>query len=148
MNVTESIDCVTNGKKSVLLVEDDEAVRHFLASLLEKRGYQVLVAENGYRALLLATRHQGAIDLLLTDVSMPVMDGVTSARIIKLDRPSMRVLYMSASSSRELGLKGHYFIHESDLIRKPFDADLLWRRVEEALAGPESGDVDQPHTSI
>jgi signal transduction histidine kinase len=80
---------------TVLLVEDEAAVRRFTKVLLEELGHRVLIAENGGQALALGASYEGEIDLLLTDVMMPGMVGTELAQKMKLARPAIRVLLVS-----------------------------------------------------
>src|SRR5207247_5844344 len=83
------------GSETVLLVEDDEGVRELAELLLSEGGYVVLSASDGNEALLVAERHPGSIDVLLTDVVMPGLGGVALAEAIEHLRPGIAVVYMS-----------------------------------------------------
>jgi two-component system, cell cycle sensor histidine kinase and response regulator CckA len=116
----------------VLIVEDEEAVRHLARRFLAASGYHVLMAANGGEALLTCERHDGPIHLLLTDVVMPQMSGRELADRLRLIRPDMRVLYMS-------GYTGTVIEHQRNgvgsmpLVEKPFSGAELVRRVREAI---------------
>jgi len=117
--------------ETVLLVEDDEAVRKLTRHILSARGYTVLEADNGMTALRVADGHPGVIDLLLTDVIMPRLGGPQLfARLVAL-RPELRVVYMSGFSEVETG--------GAPLVAKPFAGARLLRAVREALSGPAPG---------
>jgi two-component system cell cycle sensor histidine kinase/response regulator CckA len=119
------------GSETVLLAEDDDAVRKLTRQLLVSKGYRVLEADNGLTALRVAEGHAGAIDLLLTDVIMPRMDGhQLHARLLAL-RPGVRVVFMSGFSDVEIG--------EVPFIAKPFAAIKLLRTIREALAPKRAG---------
>jgi len=118
------------GDETILVVEDERRLCALIAEVLARHGYQVLTAHNGADALSLARSHQGPIHLLLTDVIMPQMRGSELARQLLLDRPALRVLFMSgyveASQQTELLTRG-------DFIQKPFVTSHLSRRVRELL---------------
>lgn len=128
------------GKETVLLVEDDNQVRCIAAMALEMSGYDVLVAANGEEALLLCERHNGKIDLLLTDVVMPRMSGQElSNRLLKL-RPGTRVLYMSGYL--ETAIIHHGVMEEgTDFIEKPFSPEALTKKIREVLDTPREDDT-------
>jgi len=122
------------GTETVLLVEDDSGVRAVAARILASLGYVVLQASNGPRALELAERHEGPIDLLLTDVVMPGMNGRELARRLTSLRPGIAVVYTSgytdgAISEGDLQEAGASFIH------KPFGKHELARGLRDALDG-------------
>jgi CheY-like chemotaxis protein len=83
------------GTEGVLVAEDDETVRSLVERILRGLGYQVLAASNGAEALAVATKHTGAIDLLVTDVVMQGLSGYDLARQLRAARPAMAVLVMS-----------------------------------------------------
>jgi len=124
------------GHGTILLVEDESAVRMFARSVLSKKGYTVLEAGSGPEALAAAASAPGDIDLLLTDVVMPQMSGPEVGRRLKEKQPRLRVLYMSGYSYDLVAKHGILDPH-ADLIRKPFDAQILLTRLREALAHGE-----------
>jgi two-component system, cell cycle sensor histidine kinase and response regulator CckA len=83
------------GFETVLLVEDEEQVRGVFKTILARNGYRVLEARDGAHALYVSERHEGAIDLLLTDIKMPRMSGLELAQLLSATRPAMQVLYVS-----------------------------------------------------
>lgn len=115
---------------TILVAEDEPAVRRFLSAELNAMGYRVLMASNGEEAIQVHQAHQNGIDLLLTDVVMPVMGGVECARVIQAERPGIKVLYMTGYASREVfrraNLEGRIA-----LMNKPFTEIALRRRIEE-----------------
>ena len=119
------------GSETVLLAEDDDAVRKLTRQLLVSKGYRVLEADNGLTALRVAEGHAGAIDLLLTDVIMPRMDGHQLHARLQALRPGVRVVFMSGFSDVEIG--------EVPFIAKPFAAIKLLRTIREALAPKRAG---------
>ncbi|MEJ0043620.1 MAG: response regulator [Rhizomicrobium sp.] len=90
------------GQDTILLVEDEEAVRSFAARALKMRGYSVLEASGGEEALEIVKNAKAPIDLLITDVVMPNMDGPTLVRAVKRIKPEMAVIFMSGLCRRSL----------------------------------------------
>ncbi len=121
----------STGTETVLLVEDEDALRAAAKRILAGAGYTVLTAANGREALELAKAHPDPIDLLLTDVVMPEMLGHRLAANLLLLRPSLRVLYMSGFAEPFLDRSMH--VEDADLIEKPFTAPALLARVRRAL---------------
>ena len=120
--------------ETVLLVEDEEAVRRVAAKTLVASGYRVLSAKDGPEALAVAAHEGGKIDLLLTDMVMPGMTGRELAEQLTAIRPATRVLYMSGYTEDEVvratvAVAGHAFL------QKPFDPEALARKVREVLDG-------------
>ena len=109
----------------VLLADDELVVRSLAQSILTRAGYRVLNAVDGEHALEVSRGYSGAIDVLLTDVKMPKMDGVElSARLIK-ERPGIKVLFMSGKESGELMVHGK----KMEFLRKPFMARELSEKI-------------------
>jgi CheY-like chemotaxis protein len=120
------------GTETVLLIEDDAAVRARARKLLEGSGYTVLEATDGEHALELAGRQRGPIDLLVTDVVMPGMDGVTVARRLAETSPATRVLFVSGYARERIPLRGGFDI-PADVLSKPFTRDELLSRARAVL---------------
>src|SRR5581483_6374550 len=119
------------GWETVLLVEDEDAVRALAREVLRRHGYVVLEAKHGVEALRLAERHPDEVHLLITDVVMPHMDGSELARRLSADRPRMKVLFMS-------GYRDRAPLHQeptvdAPLVQKPFTPETLARRVRSVL---------------
>jgi nitrogen-specific signal transduction histidine kinase/CheY-like chemotaxis protein len=123
------------GGETVLLVEDDPALRTMAAEVLRDTGYNVLTAPCGADALQAAANHQGPLDVLLTDVVMPGMTGRELADQIVARYPQTKILYMSGYTDDAIGNHG---LHGQTLrvMQKPFTHDTLARRVREAIDGP------------
>ena len=124
------------GTETVLLVEDAAGVRAVATQVLQRQGYRVLEASDGEDALHLAARHQGAIDLVLTDVVMPRVGGRELAERLLAVRPDTRVLYMSGYTDDSVVRHG---ILEGGVayLQKPFSPEGLARRVREVLDAPK-----------
>jgi CheY-like chemotaxis protein len=120
------------GRETVLLVEDEEAVRQLARRTLRHRGYQVLEAANGQEALAIAEQHRKPIDLLLTDVIMPRMGGRELAGRLRGTCTGLRVLFTSGHANDDgLGrvMQGEY----TAFLAKPFTSLELSRKVRELL---------------
>ncbi|MDF1504472.1 ATP-binding protein [Roseisolibacter sp. H3M3-2] len=128
------------GSETVLLVEDEDAVRSIARETLARRGYEVLVAADGPAALALARRREAPIDLLLTDVVMPGMHGRALAEALLRDRPTLRVLFMSGYTEDEVLHRG-VSTEALAFIAKPFTPDMLAARVRDVLDAGEGAPV-------
>ncbi len=128
---TERAACRARGE-TVLLVEDDDALRMLTYETLEGLGYRVIAAEDGLSALEAEDDHEGGIDLLLTDVVMPGLGGFELARAIRESRPGIKVVYMSGYPARGR-LKKVDVPVDAPFLQKPFDADRLARCLRAAL---------------
>ena len=120
------------GTETVLLVEDDEAMRCLAERILDGDGYQVLTAEDGRAGELVAGQRRGEIDLLLTDVVMPGMLGSELARRVTEADPRVRVLFMSGYAPPVLVNDGTV-PYNAAMVDKPFSADLLLGKVRQVL---------------
>jgi PAS domain S-box-containing protein len=128
---TEAVAAPT-GSETVLLVEDEQAVRVLCRVLLERAGYQVLDAADPRHAEDLFRHHPDRIDLLVTDVIMPGSSGPSLFARLSVERPHLKVLYMSGYADHAMVQPG---TRSSDAVflQKPFTADGLLRKVREAL---------------
>ncbi len=125
--------------ETILLVEDESAILQMVRSLLEKRGYRVLAAGTPLEALRVAEAQPGSIDLLVTDVIMPEMDGNRLFRKMSETRPGLRCLFMSGHTDEALAQRGilDAGVH---FIQKPFTMQDMEARVQETLqAGSATG---------
>jgi PAS domain S-box-containing protein len=127
-----------SGTETVLVVEDESALREVARRILVRNGYTVLVAASGVEALDLAESHDGNLDLLLTDVIMPRMLGNEVAEKITANRPDTRVLYMSGYALPVLASQGSLDPGVS-LVDKPFSEASLLKKVREMIDGPAPG---------
>jgi two-component system cell cycle sensor histidine kinase/response regulator CckA len=121
------------GRGTVLLVEDEVAVRAFAARALASRGYQVVEAGSGVEALSAIERNGGDVDLVVSDVVMPEMDGPTLLRELRQKRPDMKVIFISgyAEEAFKKNLpEGERFT----FLPKPFSLKDLVAAVKETMA--------------
>ncbi len=120
------------GRETILLVEDEGNVRHLVRQYLERQGYKILEAEDGAAALQIVDGFQGSIDLLLTDVIMPAMNGRELAAKIAKAFPGVRILYMSGYAENAVGHDG-MIDAGINLLQKPFSLPALKDRLRELL---------------
>jgi PAS domain S-box-containing protein len=120
------------GSETILLVEDESDVRELARQFLDSHGYRVLEAHDGREALTVSSRHNGPIDLLVTDVVMPGMSGRELAERLIPARPAMKVLYVSGYTAEAIG---HHGILEpgTQFLQKPFSREALARKLREVL---------------
>jgi two-component system cell cycle sensor histidine kinase/response regulator CckA len=122
------------GRGTVLLVEDEDAVRSFAARALGQRGYNVLQATTGVEALEVFNNHQGEVDLVVSDVVMPEMDGPTLFEKLRRQRPDLKVIFISGYA--EDAFRQHLAENEDFMfLQKPFDLKELAAAVKAALEG-------------
>jgi len=120
------------GNETILLVEDDDAVRRMTRMFLEIKGYNVVEARNAADAIQFIECHKGSIEMVLTDVAMPGMKGGELVeRLVKL-RSGIKVLYMSAYTE-DAAINSGILGPGSAFIEKPFNADELACKVREVL---------------
>jgi signal transduction histidine kinase/ActR/RegA family two-component response regulator len=126
------------GHETILLAEDEESVRRLTATVLEQYGYRVIEARDGAAALDAAAAHDGPIDLLLTDVIMPGLNGRELADRFATVNPETRVLFMSGYAGEALSAQG---VLDSSVafLAKPFLPAELARRVRAVLDDPTPG---------
>jgi len=131
-----------HGAETILVVEDEDAVRSMVREALEARGYRVLVARNGVEALDLAGRYGDYIDLLVTDVIMPQMNGAELAQRLARLRPGLRVLFVSGYTDDAV-IRVGVLEQRTAFLQKPFSLDVLGRTVRDVLdKGPARSSVD------
>jgi two-component system, cell cycle response regulator CpdR len=116
----------------ILVAEDDETVRDLVARALNEEGHELTVAGDGFSALAALNRKNSHYDLLLTDVKMPVMDGIALALAAGRDHPDVAIMLMTAfADQRERAHGLDALVH--DVIAKPFSVDQIKGAVREAL---------------
>ena len=118
--------------ETVLVVDDEPAVRVVTKRILQRSGYAVLEAAGGAEALDALREHPGPVHLLLTDVIMPDMNGRDVARQVRGQRPGIRVVYMSGYSPEAIAHDG-LLDEGAAFVRKPFESGLLLQTVRRAL---------------
>ncbi|HAN64595.1 MAG TPA: hybrid sensor histidine kinase/response regulator [Rhizobiales bacterium] len=122
------------GRGTVLLVEDEDAVRSFAARALSQRGYHVLEATTGAEALDVFSNYDGEVDLVVSDVVMPEMDGPTLMAKLRLERPDLKIIFISGYA--EDSFRRHLAENEDFMfLQKPFDLKELAAAVKAALQG-------------
>jgi len=116
------------GTKTILLVEDEEPLRHVVIDLLTQLGYRVLGAGSGKEALDMAQKHTGSIDVLVTDVLMPDLPGPELALALHDARPGIKVIFVSGGVTSESTLA-----RGASLLMKPFTVKMLSAKLQEIL---------------
>ena len=119
------------GSETILVVDDEEGVRKVVCAVLQSNGYEVLEASNGHSALTAYEKNGHKIDIVLTDVVMPQMDGLDLGRELKMRAPGVKILYMSGY--RDIALNGAAGEPSKPFLHKPFTPDALLSKVREVL---------------
>ena len=134
LRAAESLDQAPRGTETVLLVEDQDVVAAVVRGTLETCGYQVIEARHGEEALRIFRAKSGSIDLVITDVVMPVMNGPEFIRNARAINPSVKVLFMSGYTQH--GFSAHGEMEAADgFLQKPFAPAALARKAREVLDG-------------
>ena len=122
----------TQRQETILVVEDEEVVRNLVRNLLRTFGYNVLEARQGEEALQILQRQPNGVDLVITDIVMPVMGGRQLGEHLASLNPNIRILYMSGYTDVAVVRQGTL---GSDVafLQKPFTPDVLARKVREVL---------------
>lgn len=128
----EARRALRGGSETVLLVDDEDGVRSVAQKILEKRGYRILAARHAEEALGMEREFKERIDLLLTDVMMPGMDGSQLAAAVRLRRPQLRVLFMSGYADPSV-FDNNVADASSGFLHKPFTMESLTTAVRAAL---------------
>jgi nitrogen-specific signal transduction histidine kinase/CheY-like chemotaxis protein len=124
----------TRGWETILLVEDQAAVRQLTEDMLRAQGYRVLPASGAAQAISHASDHDGPIHLLITDVILPHMNGRALADSLRADRQEMKVLYISGYSGDVIGV-----LEGGTYLAKPYSAEALAAKVREVLGTSSAG---------
>jgi two-component system cell cycle response regulator CpdR len=124
----------------ILIAEDEEGIRSLVARALAQDGHAVTTASDGAEALDVLAREQGAFELLLTDIRMPIMDGIALALAAARDHPKVAILLMTGyADQRERASGLEALIH--DVITKPFSLATIRTAVRDAVAAGMSRQV-------
>jgi PAS domain S-box-containing protein len=134
----DHVSIVPQASETVLLIEDDEAVRTMVVDMLAVGGFRVLEADGPDTALTIAARHDGPIDLVLTDFVLPGMNGRDLVARLRADRPQAKCLYMSGYGEKTVYETGTGLGKHEELITKPFTEDTLLSRVQQVVNGEEA----------
>jgi two-component system cell cycle sensor histidine kinase/response regulator CckA len=129
---SEAPACEPGGAESILLVEDENAVRALLRRILRSKGYRVLEAKNGDEALAICQSHRERIDLVLTDIVMPQMSGQDLAHRASKLHPEAKLLYMTGYAGNKIG-SAELLDMGAQFIQKPFSADALGQKIRSVL---------------
>lgn len=117
----------------ILIADDEESMRLLVARAIAMDGHQTVTAEDGGEALDILTREDGAFDLLLTDIKMPIMDGIALALAVARDFPQLTILLMTGfADQRERASGLEAIVH--DVVTKPFSVADIRTAVADALA--------------
>jgi len=127
----EALRQMHRGVGTVLLAEDEEAVRELACEFLSASGYEVIVAKDGIEALELAEQRKKSIDVLVTDVVMPRMRGTELAMRLRRGHPDIQVVYMSGYLEHN---SDDAFLAGAELLQKPFSRDSLLQKLYAVLA--------------
>jgi signal transduction histidine kinase len=120
------------GSETILIVEDEDAVRKVTKRMLKDLGYKVLDASGGEEALMICDRQKGKIHLLLTDVVMPGMDGKDLAGFAAQKYPDLKIIFISGYTDEALSHHGG-MSSEVDFLQKPFQVEKLAKKIRETL---------------
>jgi len=118
-------------QRTVLVADDDVMTLKLIRMLLQRQSYEVLTAFDGQEALEISRKHQGTIDLLITDVEMPKLNGIALSRYLLEERRGIKVLVMSGAD------KGKSVRQNMLFLPKPFEGKALLASVREALELPK-----------
>jgi PAS domain S-box-containing protein len=129
---------VARGSETVLLVEDQAAVRQLTEDMLRSQGYDVLAAASGSEGIARSKEHPGTIQLLITDVILPQMNGRALAEALRRERPEIKVLYMSGYSDEIVERQGG-LEHGVAYLAKPYSVETLTAKVREVLGSATTG---------
>jgi PAS domain S-box-containing protein len=131
----------SGGRETILLVEDEPSVRKLAHSVLKANGYDALVAGNAEEALSKAHAHEGSIDLILTDIVMPGMDGQALAAQLSSERPGIHMVFMSGYSDHAI-LERVLSMPGSAFLQKPFTPSELLEKIRGALDSSRHAEAD------
>ena len=121
-----------NKDKTILVVDDEPFVLDVVEAFIEQLGHKVLLASNGHEALKVAREYDGKVDLLLTDVMMPNMNGLELAETVVADSPDVKVIFMSGCLQPAIDSRNTPRF-ENGFVRKPFSGKTLITHIKKAL---------------
>jgi two-component system, cell cycle response regulator CpdR len=117
----------------ILIADDEDSMRQLVARAIAMDGHEIVTAQDGAEALDILTRADGGFDLLLTDIQMPVMDGIALALSVARDFPDLTILLMTGfADQRERASNLNALVH--DVVTKPFSVADIRTAVADALA--------------
>lgn len=122
--------------ETILIVDDEPQVVELVHLMLVREGYRVLTATGGEEALEVSANHPDPIDLLLTDIVMPQLNGRELADRLKSERRDLRVLYMSGFMKEAILKYYNISVAGIPFLQKPFTRDMLARKIREVLDAP------------
>ena len=121
----------------ILIADDEDSMRQLVARAIAMDGHETVTAQDGAEALEILTREDGAFDLLLTDIQMPVMDGIALALSVARDFPDLTILLMTGyADQRERASNLNALVH--DVVTKPFSVADIRTAVADALAAKKA----------
>jgi len=145
---TPKVEVASRGSEVVMLVEDEQPVRHATAEFLTLQGYKVLQAKDGQEAITVASAHGGAIDLVITDVVMPNMSGGQLAKELAKLRPATRLLFVSGYAGKTV-IDHEVIDADSNFMEKPYSLKQLSSKIREILTQtPPAGVPIQKAASV
>jgi signal transduction histidine kinase/ActR/RegA family two-component response regulator len=133
--VSQAMVELPTGHGTVLLAEDETALRVLAAETLKRLGYHVLAAGNGLEALVAADQYEGEIDIVVTDIVMPRMGGPELVEKLRRKRPGVHVIFMSGYTEAAV-LENANIGKDAVLLNKPFSTEILVRKMREVLEQP------------
>jgi len=125
-------DCLPEGEPTIMIVEDEELVRDLLVEMMQERGFKTIAASDAETAVLSITDMSQRIDLLLSDVRLPGMDGRELAQAARGYRPDLKVLFLTGYAPNAT-LRDEFLGDNMDLMTKPFRVDEVVEHVEAML---------------
>jgi YesN/AraC family two-component response regulator len=119
---------------TILVVDDELRILRMLRGFLEREGHMVLTAKDGEKALRICNTHEGKIDVMITDINMPGLDGMDLATQARASRPSLRVMFISGFMNHEDLIRKGFSSGDLKFIEKPFDLVTVDNTISAALA--------------